>query len=122
MNAVAPMTIQDASTAARAEIAAVREQIENCQVERDELQSGYLPSADVSRRIGDVIDREAQKIDAEYGIGALLRNDGKPADFSLLELSTRVGDLQHTIPDFAPLITFLFPELIKRGFASLLRH
>jgi len=123
MSAAKQVTIQDSTAAARAEIAEVREQIEARQMERDELQSGYLPETDVRQRISDAIDLTAQKIDAEYGIGALLRSDGRPSDFSLLELHTRVGVYEHSIPEFAPLVAFLFGDTIKQRlceFASTL--
>ena len=59
MSTTAPMTIQDATAAARAEIAAVREQIEERQCRARRTSKRILAGSGCSQRIADAIDREA---------------------------------------------------------------
>ncbi len=116
--AEAQQAIQDAAKSIQSSILARREDIEELEAERDELESGYLPLGDVTQRIAAMINHEAGKFDAEYLLGNQIRNARRFLDSSLLiaNVDTLV-QFEHKV-NLGPLLAFLFGDEIKQRLAA----
>jgi hypothetical protein len=106
--------IAQAGETVRAQIVAIREQIEDLRSQRFELETGSLPLADVQPRIDAMIDRAAGDVDLEYHLSSITRANGRSGECRVFDVITKPGQYNTGSADVGPLLCALFGDQIKQ--------
>ncbi len=95
------------------DIDGIREKISTLKLERDDLENGFLPKAEVIQRTHQFIDHEASKFEPEYLLNPMIRAGGNPHRSELFDISVRQLEFGYT-GTVAPMLCFMLGDEIKK--------